>query len=135
MWKSLLRKLRYYINQVIGFKWLMSSTKGRIIRENASSIPGWNNFQSGYTYLIAELRIKRGPSSGNRRVAPKKERIRYYIPCTYKPNNLNRVLEQYHSLLTSVLHVPYWFLPKYILYMVRLIPDYSVSILFKKSYL
>ncbi|MCI08029.1 wd40 repeat-containing protein SMU1-like, partial [Trifolium medium] len=50
-----------FLNQDIGLKWLMSSTKGRIVRENPSSIPGWTNSWSSFTYLTAELRITRAP--------------------------------------------------------------------------
>lgn len=33
----------------------------RIVQENPSSIPGWNNSWLDFSYLLAELRITRAP--------------------------------------------------------------------------
>jgi len=43
------RKALY--NQVIRLKWLMSSPKGQIVRENPSLILGWSNYWLDFTYL------------------------------------------------------------------------------------
>jgi hypothetical protein len=51
-------------NQVIGFKWLMSFTKGWIIRENPNLIPGWNNFL--VRFYLPRDRTLEGPFEGTR---------------------------------------------------------------------
>jgi hypothetical protein len=53
------------INQYIGLKWLRNFTKGRIVRENPSSI-----FLSNFTYLTTELQITMAPSPKNGGLIP-----------------------------------------------------------------
>jgi hypothetical protein len=56
------------INQYIGLKWLKNFIKGRIVRENWSSI-----FLSNFTYLTTELQITKDPFPKNQRVNTKKQ--------------------------------------------------------------